>query len=41
MHEVRTWIAAFSALSVLGAYTAHQAYYKSINERAADYGGLS
>lgn len=40
-HEVRTWIAAFSALSALGKYTAHQDYYKPINEWIAGYGVMS
>lgn len=40
-HEVRTWIAAFSALSALGEYTAHQDYYKPINEWIAGYGVMS
>ena len=41
MHEVRTWIAAFSALSALGEYTAQQDYYKPINEWIAGYGVMS
>lgn len=40
-HEVRTWVAAFSALSVLGKYTAQQDYYKPINEWIAGYGVMS
>ncbi len=40
-HEVRTWVAAFSALSALGKYTAHQDYYKPINEWIAGYGLMS
>ena len=40
-HEVRTWIAAFSALSALGKYTAQQDYYKPINEWIAGYGVMS
>lgn len=37
-HEVRTWVAAFAAMSALGSYKARQDYYKPINEWIAGYG---
>lgn len=40
-HEVRTWVAAFAALSAIGAYKARQDYYKPINEWIAGYGVMS
>lgn len=40
-HEVRTWVAAFSALKAAGGYTAHQDYYRPINEWIAGYGVIS
>lgn len=40
-HEIRTWVAAFAALSVAGAYTSRQEYYRPINEWIAGYGVLS
>lgn len=40
-HEVRTWVAAFAALSALGPYTAQKEYYKPINEWIAGYGVMS
>lgn len=40
-HEVRTWVAAFSALAATGAYTARKDYYRPINEWIAGYGVVS
>jgi len=40
-HEVRTWVAAFSALAAVGRYTARQDYYRPINEWIAGYGVVS
>lgn len=40
-HEVRTWVAAFSALAAAGAYTARQDYYRPINEWIAGYAVVS
>lgn len=40
-HEVRTWVAAFSALAAAGPYSARQEYYKAINEWIAGYGAVS
>ena len=40
-HEVRTWVAAFSALAATGSYTARQDYYRPINEWIAGYGVVS
>ena len=40
-HEVRTWVAAFSALAACGAYTARLDYYRAINEWIAGYGVVS
>ena len=40
-HEVRTWVAAFSALAATGAYTARLDYYRAINEWIAGYGVVS
>ena len=40
-HEVRTWVAAFSALAAAGSYTARQDYYRPINEWIAGYGVVS
>ena len=40
-HEVRTWVAAFSALAATGAYTARLDYYRAINEWFAGYGVVS
>jgi len=37
-HEVRTWVAAFSALAAIGPYTARKDYYRAINEWIAGYG---
>lgn len=41
-HEVRTWVATFSALAaVKQSYSARQDYYRPINEWIAGYGVLS
>ena len=40
-HEVRTWVAAFSASAATGSYTARQDYYRPINEWIAGYGVVS
>ncbi|GAB3355272.1 3-carboxyethylcatechol 2,3-dioxygenase [Giesbergeria sinuosa] len=40
-HEIRTWVAAFSALAALGPYEAHKDYYRPINEWIAGYGLVS
>lgn len=40
-HEIRTWVAAFSALAACGKYTARKDYYRAINEWIAGYGVLS
>lgn len=40
-HEIRTWVAAFSALAAAGSYQARQDYYRPINEWIAGYGVLS
>ncbi len=40
-HEVRTWVAASSALAATGPYTARQDYYRPINEWIAGYGVVS
>lgn len=43
-HEVRTWVAAFSALaaaSASGRYAARRDYYRPINEWIAGYGVMS
>ena len=40
-HEVRTWVAAFSALPPTGPYTARQDYSRPINEWIAGYGVVS
>lgn len=40
-HEVRTWVAAFSAMGRIGPYQARQDYYKAINEWIAGYGVVS
>jgi 2,3-dihydroxyphenylpropionate 1,2-dioxygenase len=39
--EVRTWIAAFSALDAAGEYTARKDYYRPINPWIAGYGIVS
>jgi 2,3-dihydroxyphenylpropionate 1,2-dioxygenase len=40
-HEIRTWVAAFSALAAMGPYAAQKDYYRPINEWIAGYGVLS
>ena len=40
-HEIRTWVAAFSALAATGPYAARQDYYRAINEWIAGYGVVS
>lgn len=40
-HEIRTWVAAFSALEAIGPYTARKDYYRPINEWIAGYGVVS
>ncbi len=40
-HEIRTWVAAFSALAAAGSYQARQDYYRPINEWIAGYGVIS
>jgi 2,3-dihydroxyphenylpropionate 1,2-dioxygenase len=40
-HEVRTWVAAFSALAAMGPYVARKDYYRPINEWIAGYGVVS
>lgn len=37
-HEVRTWIAAYSALGALGAYKTTYSYYRPIKEYIAGFG---
>lgn len=40
-HEVKTWVAAFAALSSYGPYQADHRYYREIPEWIAGFGGLS
>lgn len=40
-HEIRTWVAAFAALSAAGPYVARKDYYRPINEWIAGYGVVS
>lgn len=40
-HEVKTWVAAFAALSVFGPYEAGSRYYRPIPEWIAGFGALS
>lgn len=40
-HEIRTWVAAFSALAAIGPYEARKDYYRPINEWIAGYGVIS
>lgn len=40
-HEIRTWVAAFSALAAAGPYRARKDYYRPINEWIAGYGVVS
>lgn len=40
-HEVKTWVAAFAALSAFGPYEASGRYYRPIPEWIAGYGALA
>lgn len=40
-HEVKTWVAAFAALSAFGPYTASDRYYRPIPEWIAGFGALA
>jgi len=40
-HEVKAWVAAFSALAAHGAYTATDRYYRPIPEWIAGFGSIS
>lgn len=40
-HEVKTWVAAFAALSAAGPYQASDRYYREIPEWIAGFGALS
>lgn len=40
-HEVKTWVAAFAALSAFGPYAAHDRYYRPIPEWIAGFGALA
>lgn len=40
-HEVKAWVAAFSALAAHGAYTATDRYYREIPEWIAGFGSIS
>ena len=40
-HEIRTWVAAFSAMAAAGSYVARKDYYRPINEWIAGYGAVS
>ncbi|WP_042693888.1 3-carboxyethylcatechol 2,3-dioxygenase [Azospirillum sp. B506] len=40
-HEIRTWVAAFAALTAQGPYKARRDYYRPINEWIAGYGVVS
>ena len=37
-HEVRTWIAGYSALGAVGDYTVQFSYYRPIKEYIAGFG---
>lgn len=39
-HEVKTWVAAFAALSAFGPYRAHDRYYRPIPEWIAGFGAI-
>lgn len=39
-HEVKTWVAAFAALSAFGPYQAHDRYYQPIPEWIAGFGSI-
>ncbi|MCF7545426.1 3-carboxyethylcatechol 2,3-dioxygenase [Pseudomonas petrae] len=40
-HEVKTWVAAFAALSMFGPYQTTDAYYREIPEWIAGFGSIS
>lgn len=40
-HEVKTWVAAFAALSAYGSYQVEERYYRPIPEWIAGFGSLS
>ncbi|MGZ6576410.1 MAG: 3-carboxyethylcatechol 2,3-dioxygenase, partial [Solirubrobacteraceae bacterium] len=40
-HEVRTWVAAFSALAAAGPYAVQSAYYRPIKEYIAGFGVMT
>ncbi|MDH0339304.1 3-carboxyethylcatechol 2,3-dioxygenase [Metapseudomonas otitidis] len=40
-HEVKTWVAAFAALTAFGPYTTFDRYYRPIPEWIAGYGALA
>lgn len=40
-HEVKTWVAAFAALSAFGPYQARERYYRPIPEWIAGFGALA
>lgn len=40
-HEVKTWVAAFAALSSYGAYRTSDRYYRPVREWIAGFGSLS
>ena len=40
-HEVKTWVAAFAALSAFGPYDASHRYYRPIPEWIAGFGALA
>lgn len=40
-HEVRTWVAAFSALSAAGPYTVRSSFYRPIREYIAGFGVMT
>lgn len=39
-HEVKTWVAAFAALSAFGPYRVHDRYYRPIPEWIAGFGAI-
>jgi 2,3-dihydroxyphenylpropionate 1,2-dioxygenase len=40
-HEVRTWVAAFSALGAAGPYSVEYEYYRPIREYIAGFGVMT
>ena len=38
VHEIRTWVAAFSALAATGPFDTEQCYYRPIDEWIAGFG---